>query len=133
MNLNLDTNGFRSIANSFDLFFIDIWGVIHNGISIFEDSINVLDELDKLNKEYVLLTNAPRPNDTVKNFLIKMGLEKIKSEKVFSSIHFYSCSGSSAGSGVLPSANHAKYSWYCTQALSAGIDIYSLLVVIILI
>ena len=48
MNLNLDTNGFRSIANSFDLFFIDIWGVIHNGISIFEDSINVLDELDKL-------------------------------------------------------------------------------------
>ena len=85
MNLNLDTNGFRSIANSFDLFFIDIWGVIHNGISIFEDSINVLDELDKLNKEYVLLTNAPRPNDTVKNFLIKMGLEKIKSEKVYTS------------------------------------------------
>ena len=78
MNLNLDTNGFRSIANSFDLFFIDIWGVIHNGISIFEDSINVLDELDKLNKEYVLLTNAPRPNDTVKNFLTDSRLSKFK-------------------------------------------------------
>ncbi len=74
MNLNLDIKGFRSITSSFDLFFIDIWGVIHNGISIFEESLNVLNELEKLNKEYILLTNAPRPNSTVKNFLIKMGL-----------------------------------------------------------
>ena len=85
MNLNLDIKGFRSIANSFDLFFIDIWGVIHNGISIFQESVNVLNELEKLNKKYVLLTNAPRPNSTVKNFLNKMGLEKIKTDKVYTS------------------------------------------------
>ena len=85
MNLNLDIKGFRSITSSFDLFFIDIWGVIHNGISIFEESLNVLNELEKLNKEYILLTNAPRPNSTVKNFLIKMGLEKMKTDKVYTS------------------------------------------------
>ena len=85
MNLNLDIKGFRSIASSFDLFFIDIWGVIHNGISIFQESVNVLNELEKLNKKYVLLTNAPRPNSTVKNFLNKMGLEKIKTDKVYTS------------------------------------------------
>ncbi len=85
MNLNLDIKGFRSIVSSFDLFFIDIWGVIHNGISIFQESVNVLNELEKLNKKYVLLTNAPRPNSTVKNFLNKMGLEKIKTDKVYTS------------------------------------------------
>lgn len=85
MNINLDKKGFKSIASNFDLFFIDIWGVIHNGISLFQDSIDVLDELQKLNKEYVLLTNAPRPNLNVKNFLIKMGLEKFKSDKVYTS------------------------------------------------
>ncbi len=73
MTINLDDKGLKSIAHKFDLFFIDIWGVVHNGISLFEDSIQTLDELNKINKEYVLLTNAPRPNSTVVKFLKKNG------------------------------------------------------------
>ena len=34
-------------------------GVLHNGIKLNEDAVNVLSELDNLGKEYVLLTNAP--------------------------------------------------------------------------
>ena len=71
MTINLDDKGLKSIAYKFDLFFIDIWGVVHNGIQLFEDSIQTLDELKKINKEYVLLTNAPRPNSTVIKFLKK--------------------------------------------------------------
>ena len=71
MTINLDDKGLKSIAYKFDLFFIDIWGVVHNGIQLFEDSIQTLDELKKINKEYVLLTNAPRPNSTVVKFLKK--------------------------------------------------------------
>ena len=41
--------------------------------------------LEKEKKEYVLLTNAPRPNSTVIKFLKKMGLEKRKCEKVYTS------------------------------------------------
>ena len=85
MDTNLDIKGFRSIAKNYDLFFIDLWGVIHNGISLFQDSVNVLNELQKLDKDYVLLTNAPRPNLNVKKFLEKMGLEKIKRDKVYTS------------------------------------------------
>ena len=76
MPQNLDKDGLRSKINSYELFFIDIWGVIHNGLQIFEDSIEVLENLKKNNKEFVLLTNAPRPNSTVINFLKKMGLKK---------------------------------------------------------
>ena len=76
MPQNLDKDGLRSKINSYELFFIDIWGVIHNGLQIFEESIEVLENLKKNNKEFVLLTNAPRPNSTVIDFLKKIGLKK---------------------------------------------------------
>ncbi len=85
MPINLNKNGLSSITQLYDLFFIDIWGVVHNGIELYKNSIEVLDFLDDMNKEYVLLTNAPRPNLTVKNFLKKMGLDEKKCEKVYTS------------------------------------------------
>ena len=41
--------------------------------------------MKKSKKEYVLLTNAPRPNNTVKIFLEKMGMSKNIQEKVYTS------------------------------------------------
>tara|TARA_B100000614_G_scaffold125706_1_gene112344 strand:+ start:193 stop:1008 length:816 start_codon:yes stop_codon:yes gene_type:complete len=81
---NLDQEGLKSIINRYDLFFIDLWGVVHNGIELYENSINVLDNLAAANKNFILLTNAPRPNETVINFLKKMGLKKYF-ENVFTS------------------------------------------------
>ena len=81
---NLDQEGLKSIVNRYDLFFIDLWGVVHNGIELYENSINVLDNLSAAKKDFVLLTNAPRPNATVINFLKKMGLKKYF-ENVFTS------------------------------------------------
>ena len=81
---NLDQEGLKSIINRYDLFFIDLWGVVHNGIELYENSINVLDNLAAANKDFILLTNAPRPNETVINFLKKMGLNKYF-ENVFTS------------------------------------------------
>ena len=75
MTKKLDLTGLRSIADHYDLFYIDLWGVIHNGIKLHEKAIIVLKELLKKNKSFVLLTNAPRPNETVKNFLKKMGMD----------------------------------------------------------
>ena len=73
---NLDDEGIKSIVKRYDLFFIDLWGVIHNGIKLYENSIDVLDNLTAANKDFVLLTNAPRPNLTVISFLKKIGLKK---------------------------------------------------------
>ena len=85
MTKNLDQKGLRSIAEYYDLFYIDLWGVVHDGISIYNEAIKALNELDKKNKEYILLTNAPRPSNTVKVFLEKMGLDDKILEHVFSS------------------------------------------------
>ena len=53
MTKNLDQSGLKSIVDSYDLFFIDIWGVVHNGIKLHDSSIHVLENLSRLN----LLTN----------------------------------------------------------------------------
>ena len=73
---NLDDEGIKSIVKRYDLFFIDLWGVIHNGIKLYDNSIDVLDNLTAAKKDFVLLTNAPRPNLTVISFLKKIGLKK---------------------------------------------------------
>ena len=85
MTKNLDIEGLRSIADNYDLFYIDLWGVIHNGINLYEQAINVLKELSKINKNFVLLTNAPRPTDVVTMQLEKMGMEKVLRDRVFTS------------------------------------------------
>ena len=85
MTKNLDKEGLHSIVDRYNLFYIDLWGVIHNGIKLHEKAINVLDKLLKMEKDFVLLTNAPRPNLTVNKFLKKMGMDKIIREHVYTS------------------------------------------------
>ena len=63
---------FKHIADSYNVFFVDLWGVIHNGVTLFENAINVLKELKKKNKKVVLISNAPRLNKTVQQFLKKL-------------------------------------------------------------
>ena len=85
MTKNLDKDGLRSIVDNYDLFYIDLWGVIHNGIKLHDKAIFALKELSKLNKSFVLLTNAPRPNQSVKKFLEKMGMDEQIRAHVFTS------------------------------------------------
>jgi len=85
MSENLDNYGLRSIVKNYDIFYIDLWGVIHNGITLHKNAIRALEEITRAKKKYVLLTNAPRPNKTVKVFLEKMGMEKEIRDKVYSS------------------------------------------------
>ena len=85
MTKNLDKEGFSSIVDNYQLFYIDLWGVVHNGVSLHQEAIKVLNEITKKKKDYILLTNAPRPNYAVKSFLQKMGMEKEIIDHVFTS------------------------------------------------
>ena len=85
MTKNLDTDGLKSIVSNYDILYIDLWGVVHNGINLHEGAIGVLSKLSELKKNYVLLTNAPRPNETVKKFLEKLGMKSEQINHVYTS------------------------------------------------
>ena len=85
MTKNLDKEGLSSIVDDYQLFYVDLWGVVHNGVSLHIEAIKALKEIAKKNKDYILLTNAPRPNSAVKSFLEKLGMEKEIRNHVFTS------------------------------------------------
>jgi len=78
-------NGLGQVQSKYDTFFIDLWGVLHNGIKLYSGAVEVLENLNKLNKRFVLMSNAPRPSKTVEKFLLKLKLNKIFAKNVFTS------------------------------------------------
>ena len=70
-------NGLKSIFKEYDVFVIDLWGVIHNGIKLYQPAMEVLKNLKNNNKEFFLVSNAPRTGKSVANFLktLKMNEE----------------------------------------------------------
>ena len=64
------------IYHKYDGFFIDLWGVVHNGIQLNPGAIEVLENLNRLNKRFVLLSNAPRPSKNVEKFLCGLEISK---------------------------------------------------------
>lgn len=67
--------GFAALAERFDGFVLDLWGVIHDGINPFPHAIDCLRRLRAAGKGTLLLSNVPRPNAPVRAMLRRMGIE----------------------------------------------------------
>jgi len=77
--------GLSQIQDLYDAFFIDLWGVIHNGVQLYSGAINVLEKLNELNKRFVLISNAPRPSKSVEKYLLNLKMDKIFLKNIFTS------------------------------------------------
>ena len=64
------------IFKNYDTFIIDLWGVMHNGVTLNPNAIDAVDKLKKNSKKIIFLSNAPRPSSKVINFLLKMKMDK---------------------------------------------------------
>ena len=47
MSKNLDKDGLSSIVDNYQLFYIDLWGVVHNGVTLHQEAIKALKEISK--------------------------------------------------------------------------------------
>jgi len=77
--------GVSEIQSRYQCFFIDLWGVVHNGIELYPGAIEVLENLDKIKKRFVLMSNAPRPSKIVQKYLLNLNMKEIFTKKVFTS------------------------------------------------
>tara|TARA_B100001093_G_scaffold446167_1_gene450293 strand:- start:1125 stop:1931 length:807 start_codon:yes stop_codon:yes gene_type:complete len=64
------------IYDSYDTYVIDLWGVMHDGIALNPEAIDVVSKLKKNSKKIVFLSNAPRPSSKVIDFLISLDMDK---------------------------------------------------------
>lgn len=63
------------ISERYDAFFVDLWGVLHDGITPFPSMVETLLTLRKQGKTVIALSNAPRLKYVVKERLKKIGLD----------------------------------------------------------
>jgi HAD superfamily hydrolase (TIGR01459 family) len=65
--------GLSAIADAYDGFVVDLWGVIHDGITPFPDALTCLRQL--AGRPVLLLSNAPRRATSVQRTLRRMGVD----------------------------------------------------------
>lgn len=58
-------------SHLYDVYFIDLWGLTHNGKEPFPSALHVFKELKKQDKTLIVISNAPRLPDMVKLLLQK--------------------------------------------------------------
>ena len=78
-------NGLSQIQSKYDTFLIDLWGVVHNGVHLYPKAIDVLKNLNELNKRFVLLSNAPRPSKSVEKYLLNLKMDRVFLKNIFTS------------------------------------------------
>ena len=68
--------GISEIVDFYEIYFIDLWGVIHNGVKLFPGVNDVLKVLKKKKKTVFFITNAPRRSYVIADQLNDFGLSK---------------------------------------------------------
>ncbi|MGB8397694.1 TIGR01459 family HAD-type hydrolase [Bradyrhizobium sp.] len=62
----------RDLVGGVEVVLSDIWGVVHNGIEAFPDACDALHAFRRQGGTVILITNAPRPADSVQRQLRKL-------------------------------------------------------------
>jgi HAD superfamily hydrolase (TIGR01459 family) len=64
----------RELVDGVEVLLSDIWGVVHNGIEAFPAACEALHAYRQQGGTVILITNAPRPADSVQRQLRKLGI-----------------------------------------------------------
>ncbi len=77
--------GLSEVADGFDGFILDLWGVIHDGVEAYAGARDTLAALRAAGKKTLLLSNAPRRADALVEQLARMGIGRELYDHVLSS------------------------------------------------
>ncbi|RZI46225.1 TIGR01459 family HAD-type hydrolase [Candidatus Finniella inopinata] len=67
-------SNFNGLADTYDLFLFDLWGVVHNGKEPFLNTLACLKDLKDQGKSAFLLSNSPRLAQPTADRLTQMGI-----------------------------------------------------------
>src|SRR3990170_4808152 len=75
----------RDLVDGVDVVLSDIWGVVHNGLVAFPEACEALHSFRSKGGTVILITNAPRPADSVQRQLRKFGVADVTYDAIVSS------------------------------------------------
>ena len=77
--------GVSEVADRYEGFILDLWGVVHDGVTVFPGVIDALERLRAAGKKLVFLSNAPRRAHIVAEQLNAFGVTDLLYDGVMSS------------------------------------------------
>lgn len=77
--------GLATLADRYDAFIVDLWGVMHDGITAFPEAVEALEAMKAAGKRAVILSNAPRRADVVTARNAELGIAADLAHAVLSS------------------------------------------------
>jgi len=77
--------GIAALIDRYDAFVLDLWGVLHDGISVYPGALDALTRLKAAGKRTVLLSNAPRRTGALVDAMAEMGLPRTAYDAIHSS------------------------------------------------
>lgn len=69
-------DGISAIADDFDYFILDVFGVIHNGVKLYDETLPAFEALKAAGKKICLLSNSPKRAHKAREDLARLGLEE---------------------------------------------------------
>jgi len=70
----IPVSGVRQLADRYDAFLVDSYGVLHNGNELYPGSVDCLERLRSMGRTVVILTNTPRRAPSVSREIEKIGI-----------------------------------------------------------
>lgn len=67
---------FGDLISQYDLFLLDLWGVVHDGTHLYPGVREALDMIKRQGKQIIFISNAPRRAQKVKNVLAGFGINE---------------------------------------------------------
>ena len=67
--------GLREIADDYDVYLVDQWGVLHDGHAAHEPAINAMHQLKSRDKKLLILSNSSRRASTTHRNLVRLNID----------------------------------------------------------
>lgn len=77
--------GIATITPDYDGYILDLWGVIHDGVKLYDGVVETLEKLEAAGKSFIMLSNAPRRGTAVVELMTSLGVPERFCTQVMSS------------------------------------------------
>lgn len=114
---------FKEIASDYELYIFDLWGVVHDGVVLLEQTMRFIEYLRSANKKIIYLSNCPRPFATQLASLANKGFALSEQERIVTSGDFFRACFINDDQNMFAGKKIYNLGAECNADLLSGLDV----------